>query len=363
MAVETLPDVSVTAPAPTPNRGASPPTDRSAEPHLWADSAVALADELSDSPSPCWGRERQMDMGTLARSMRARMPWPVGQRVLRENGLPRGRGWENTVARLSSEERDYSDKVDTIAQGLKEHLLCGEKLVRFYEVNEKTKATMVEALLNIKPPESPFEDAYPALLSENELEAQSMSPILIAVEELEDGVAAVFASVRSIAMREQLAKEELPDDAIKALAGYDEIVGIKHVRLEAIDVVSFPTAGSHINVRIDYPTGMHRDVGEAAQTRIRTEIATLVKSDNLSSPINLFPLINEMYKAQNEGTVVELAFGTTTASLKHEKMRRRAACLRKEAYHRGGKAALSTPIEPYRLSIMWTLPLGELNLS
>ena len=104
---------------------------------------------------------------------------------------------------------------------------------------------------------------------------------------------------------------------------------------------------------------MHRDVGEAAQSRIKTEIATLVKSDNLSSPINLFPLINEMYKAQNEGTVVELAFGTTTASLKHEKMRRRAACLREEAYHRGGKAALSTPIEPYRLSIMWTLPLGE----
>jgi hypothetical protein len=77
---------------------------------------------------------------------------------------------------------------------------------------------------------------------------------------------------------------------------------------------------------------MHRDVGEAAQNRIRMELATLVKADNLSSPVNLFPLINEMYKAQGEGTVVELAFGTTTASLKREKMRRRAACLREEAY-------------------------------
>jgi hypothetical protein len=133
-----------------------------------------------------------MDMGALARSMRARMPWPVGQRVLRENGLPRARGWENTVERLSNEERGYSDKVDAIAQSLKEHLLCSEKLVRFYDVNEKTKATMVDALLKIKPPGSPFEDAYPALLSEKELEGRSISPILVAVEELEDGVGAVL---------------------------------------------------------------------------------------------------------------------------------------------------------------------------
>jgi hypothetical protein len=143
-----------------------------------------------------------MDMGTLARSMRARMPWPVGRRVLQEIGLPRGRGWENTVVRLSSKEGGYNDKADAVAEGLKEHLLCGEKLVRFYEVNEKTKSTMADVLLKVKPSESAFEDAYPALLSENELEAQSISPILVAVEELEDGVAAVFASVRSISLRE-----------------------------------------------------------------------------------------------------------------------------------------------------------------
>jgi hypothetical protein len=45
-------------------------------------------------------------------------------------------------------------------------------------------ADMVDALLKIKPPGSPFEDAYPALLSEKELEGQSISPILVAVEEL-----------------------------------------------------------------------------------------------------------------------------------------------------------------------------------
>jgi hypothetical protein len=70
-------------------------------------------------------------------------------------------------------------------------------------------------------------------------------------------------------------------------------------------------------------------------------------------------LINQIYKSATEGQVVELAFGTTTASLKHERMRRRAMCLRKEAYHIGGKAALAAPIEPYRLSVVWKLPLAN----
>ena len=298
-----------------------------------------------------------MDMSTLARSMRARMPWPVGRRILQENGIPRARGWENTVARLSSKDDLYSEKIDALTQDLKEHLLCGEKLVRFYEVDQKTKDIMIDTLLGLELPESSFRKAYPALLSDEELEAQPPDPTFIEVEELKDEVAAVFTSVRTISLREALVKEDLPEEVAEALTGYGEIVGIKHVRHEAVDVISIPTTGSHVNVRIDYPNGMHRDVGEAAQSRLRTELAELVKADKLTKPINLFPLINEMYKAQSEGTVVELAFGTTTASLKHERMRRRAACLREETYHKGGKAALSTPIEPYRLSIVWKRPL------
>src|ERR1051326_1871831 len=100
-----------------------------------------------------------MDMSTLARSMRARMPWPVGQRVLRENGIPRARGWENTVARLSNGDA-YADNVEALTEDLKEHLLCGEKLVRFYEVDEKSKNEMIEAMLGAKVPETTFSRAY-----------------------------------------------------------------------------------------------------------------------------------------------------------------------------------------------------------
>jgi hypothetical protein len=183
----------------------------------------------------------------------------------------------------------------------------------------------------------------------------------MSIEETDEGIAAVFGSIRTITVREPVAKEDLPDDAAKLFEGYQEIVGVRHIRQQAIDVVSIPTNGDYINVRVDYPEGMHRDVGEAAQSQTRVLFSKLINKDILTAPVNLFPLVNLMYSARSEGVVVELAFGTTTASWKHEKMRRRANCLRDEAYHKGGKQALSAPIEPYRLSIVWKRKMEEVE--
>jgi len=260
---------------------------------------------------------------------------------------------------LTDPHADYSDQLENLEEVLKEHLYCGEKLVRFYEVDKNSRAEMMRALVRIKIADSPIRDAYPILLPEGELEDYTTEPNLIAVEEVDGGVAAVFAAVRSVMLREPVPTEELPEEALKSLGSYDEIIGIRHIRNEAVDVVMVSSKSPYVTVRVDYPSGMHRDVAEAAQERIREEIATLVQKDRLTAPVNLFPLINEMYKARAEGTVVELAFGTTTASLKHERMRRHAACLREETYHKGGKAALKAPIEPYKLSIVWKIPITD----
>lgn len=40
-------------------------------------------------------------------------------------------------------------------------------------------------------------------------------------------------------------------------------------------------------------------------------------------------------------------------------MRRNRTCLRQEVYHVGGKAALATQIEPYKLSIKYRRPIDE----
>lgn len=210
----------------------------------------------------------------VIRSMRERMPWPVGQRILRELELPRGRGWQNTIDRVSDASEDYSGKAEALEAALKEHLLCGEKLVRYYAATKKAAKEIADALSTKRIPASPFKDSYPLLLSEGQLDDYSTDSILVAVEQTDDGVAAVFASVRSMMFREQVSKSKLPEDARQALEQYDELLGVRYVRSQALDIVAISTKSGVVSVRTDFPVGIHRDIGEAMQSRLKAEFAT-----------------------------------------------------------------------------------------
>lgn len=295
-------------------------------------------------------------MSEIVRTMSERMPWPVAQRILSEIDLPRGHGWEKTIAALSDETADFSAKLESASAALVEHHLCGEKLVRMYKVSPEAKTDIQKKLQRLKLQDSDFKTAYPVYLSADKLEDAPNTPVLIAVEHTDHGTGVVFSSARLVTTREVLDLTDLKDGLYEE---YEEVYGLKHIRHQAMDVVWIPANGNYFDIRIDFPHGMHRDVGEAAQAYIKAQFLTLISDDgNLNAPVNLHPLINKIYRAAKEGIVVELAFGTTTASTKHEKMRRKAKCLREETYHKGGKAALTTPIEPYRLSVIWKLLIG-----
>lgn len=301
-----------------------------------------------------------MSLTEIAQSMKARMPWEVGQKVLELHNAPRSMGWDRTLEKLSDDAGDLGEAEADLREALREHLLCGEKLCRFYELTVGRMEELRAALRQAPISDGPFADAYPLLLTEDQIIANHPSaPHLIALEERDDGIAAVFASTRAIELRETLSVDDLEPAAAEALAGYEEVVAIRHAKSQAVDVVWVPSTGTLIDVRIDFPKGMHQDAGDFAHERMRQIVQNLLGSDFLSTPANLFGLIERMYVEPTEGTVVELAFGTSTASLKHEKMRRRSLCLRSEAYHVGGKAALSVPIEPYKLSIQWDREHGD----
>lgn len=297
-----------------------------------------------------------MEISDIARTMSARMPWPVGRKILAEVGLPRAQGWEKTIALFSDEKKDYSAKLDEAVDALVEHHLCGEKLVSLFQLDAETKAILLTKAAELTPPESALKDVYPVYLTPNDLEVAPNKPTLIAVEETSVGIGVVFSSARVVTVRELLDPNDFKDGLN---SDYEEIYGLKHQRHQAMDIVWIPKQGNFAEIRIDFPDGMHRDVGAAAQAQVATAFSMLVGVSALEHAQNLFPLIGKMYNSQYEGTVVELAFGTTTASNKHEKMRRRGLCLREETYHMAGKAALDTPIEPYRLSIVWKLPIGR----
>lgn len=291
------------------------------------------------------------------------MPWEVAQKVLEINDAPRSMGWARTLEKLcNGEEEETGDVSENLREALREHILGGEKLCRFYRLPQRRMDELRSALLNAQIGDTPFAEAYPVLLPEEAIVANHPTiPHLVAVEQMTDGIAAVFASTRAIELRETIEVESLDPAAAEALSQFEEVVAVRHAKSQAMDVLWVPHTGSLIDVRIDFPKGMQQDAGNFAHERMQQIVQTSLGAAYITDPVNLFGLIDLMYLEPTEGTVVELAFGTSTASLKHEKMRRRSLCLRSETYHVGGKAALNMPIEPYKLSIQWDRQHGEVR--
>lgn len=299
-----------------------------------------------------------MSIEDIAKTMASRMPWDTAKRVFDSGEIEKSHGWDNTVRKLADENADDEEAAAYLSGALSHHILCGEKLSRFYKLSKVDMDALRVAALDLQPKNTEFRKAYPSNISDELIEETfPQKHTLAAVEKNDDGVGLVFASTRAVEMRQPIELDILPEDAAELLEGFSEVVGIKLIKFQAMDVVWIPHKGSFVDVRVDFPRGMHLDTGSAAHEATTTTLAKLIQTDYLASPANLFPLIKKIYEAPKEGSIVELAFGTTTASLKHEKMRRGGKDLRNEKYHQGGKSALNTPIEPYRLSVRWDFDL------
>jgi len=285
--------------------------------------------------------------------MEERMPWTIARRVLEENKISRSQGWERTKKMLLDGDTTPSEKTDQLLSDLLEHTLCGEKLVRLYELSPEELMAFRAAANTLEIPESVAKNRYPLSLTEDQLKAAQLGHTLVAKHQCDSGFALVFSTVRVVVMREPLDATTFPRESAAMLSQYDEIVGLKNQRVQAMDVVWIPNEGKFVEIRADFPRGIPFAAVEQGQLSIKLELGKLLNVDYLHSSVNLFPLIGKMYHNAAEGLVVEFAFGTTTASTKHEKMRRGSLSLRDEDYHKGGIAALEDPISPFKLSIEW----------
>lgn len=300
-----------------------------------------------------------MDINVLdtLKSLRSRTPWPVARRMLQQIGVERSKGWDLTLERADTSLEKFESKEDDILQALRMHAISGEKLASFYEVDAETMEQIRLKAAEIVPPSSPFSEIYPVALSEKALKEMRAGLVLAAVERTDSGTGLVFASARVVTVREPIILSSLDGDLAAELDDYEEIIGVKTVRFQAFDVVWIPDEGSTIDVRVDFPEGTLGEVALAAR-KLSVQAFETAVGVALPEPTNMFALIDRMYGDSSEGIVVELGFGTTTASIKREKMRRKKLDLRNETYHKGGKAALSTPIEPFKVSIIWRRSLG-----
>lgn len=303
-------------------------------------------------------RKLALALTEIAASMRARMPWPVGRLILEEHDVPRGRGWDNTVEKLGREDDAPEGAEEALTEALRQHLLCGEKLTTFYRIAEAQRTNLIDRFLAEPIEDTAASRTFPLLLTDEQLEDEPRAMKLIAVESLEGGLHAIFSSIRVNTIRVNIEDDELSEEVRDELSEYQQLIGVKHIKTQAIDSIYIPRAQHHIDLRVDFPFGAVTEHLEYASRMLASKVTAVAERNVLGTPVNLFPLINYMYHSPQEGKVVELAFGTTTRSLKHEKMRRGAIDLRQEVYHRGGRAALQTAIEPHRISIEYTRNIG-----
>jgi hypothetical protein len=273
--------------------------------------------------------------------------------MLASAGLPRSQGWDRTIRRLEDDDEVYPAATLALEQALLEHYICGEKQSIFFKLSMDEIGALREAARQLHAPDNALREAFPFVASADRLHDATREPVLLHVEEFDQGIAVLFGSVREVSVREEISRADLPSAVSEELGAYDELVGIRHTLHQAMDILWIPIASPYVELRIDAPSGTQQETLDAATQRLVVKCAEINPSLTVQPRLNLFPAIKALYEAADEGTVVELAFATTTASLKHEKMRLKKICLRRERYHSAGMMAIARDISPYKLSIIW----------
>jgi hypothetical protein len=170
-------------------------------------------------------------MGVLdiAVSMRARMPWSVAQRIFRSNEFPRGQGWDKTIERLSNSKPKSLGVENDLEAALVDHYHCGEKTVRLFQLSLERRNALRDRLSHIKIEPSVFQKYFPLLVPDEHLPDEQTSPVLVSLESSQSGAVAIFASVRAVSVREVVDLASMPSRTTGELAGYDEIIGVRHI--------------------------------------------------------------------------------------------------------------------------------------
>ncbi len=296
-------------------------------------------------------------MSAVIESMRERMPWQaVGRMILVREGVNVGRGWDNTIEKLAESKVQLPE--GKLEDALEEHNLCGEKFVKLYRVDDEDRLALQEKIKLLEVVENGFSSAYPKSVPSDAINDLSGVPKLVDVVQNDDGVGAVYAHATRLTTRVHIDLDQILEDPSALEALYDEVVGLKYRNVQLFSVIWVPHNFPYVEIRSDLPAGMTMDLVHGIQKQIRL-ICNELGAVELVDPIDLFPVLDAVYDADGEGTVVELSFTTTSASVKNEKMRRSGLDLRKEPYHIHGKKGLGTPIEPFRMFVRWKVPLGD----
>lgn len=295
------------------------------------------------------GSDAKSDLLDIVIALHERAPWLSAKRLLERYGVPTGHGWENTLQDIRLHDDLRKVDIDGLYRAFVQYVAVGEKSVRFFNVSASQLHTLRSALRA----NAPTINRLPQPRSKAGLrKATAQRPELATVFDEGGDPVAVFKSIVRREERVFMDPDTLSDQVKDAFAEYDQLIAIKTVLRESYSVIKLSADSGRVEVRVDDLFGdSQKLVGDQHQAAY-AQLHTIAGSSAVINPAELFGAIKELYTASDEGTVTTLAFATTTGSLKSERMRS-SECLRKERYHVGGKIALKTDIEPYKIGVKW----------
>lgn len=315
-----------------------------------------------------------MTVAPLLKAMH-RMPWrDVASKAIHLSGGRPRKGWRNTMAAAEEHGDLNGANLGELERLYKEHLLVGEKFTKLYALDQRICEGLREAATKIVVQASPYTSHYPLPLPEADLAAADDEIHLVDVIRSDDGVGLVYCSRLVITKREELIVRDWVDNqknCEEILSQFTEIYGLKVERTQLFHVIWISGEINILDIRVDYPDGMHDDIAHRIHSKIRKDFEASSGIKIPSNPIDLMPAIASIYHNKDEGNVVELSFVTITNSVKNEKMRQARGgyqCLRSELYHVAGTDALKQgiaadseeeAITPFRISVQWPLHASE----
>lgn len=297
-------------------------------------------------------------------AMEQRMSWTLGRAILHSADIPAGHGWDSTRKKLKK-EKFTADQMESVRENCISHIICSDKAVTLIKSPASKRQALADALRAEITRD--FSDRILKQFLDSAPSTAIYKPLLLAVEEREDALYAVYHSTRIKEIRKELNQSDFEDDQAKEVIGeFSEVVGIKRSLSRAFEVIVIPNATERdIEFRMDL-SGAPVEQAAKCRLHIEQELEDRVPRFN-EGYANLFPAIHRLYGDKKAGRVVDMSSVVPTGSTKSEKMRRKGTCLRDEPFHIGGVSAVDGKIEPYSIALAWkpkhsSMPQRELQI-
>ncbi|QOJ23587.1 MAG: hypothetical protein HRU78_07945 [Gammaproteobacteria bacterium] len=277
--------------------------------------------------------------------------------------MPTALGWtlllkkyEETEGNIQYRERWTSNLEDIYLN----HIKYNSKVVYIYELSADIAYKLQSKLNILVSDESRFKDTFPLPVNEKDLKDSSFNPDIFEIETEGEDIRLFSSYKRAFRTRDEIQYsqfngEKTSNALIETLNKYEEVYGLRTDYAQAIDCIILRSNKNRMEFHIDNSHDILLEEVAKVANYYKDRINKFIQkefeiNECLNTAINFYPKIKKLYE-DADGQVTDYGHVTSSASVKHERMKRGIYDLRNEPFHQGGLAAVTT--DGYSITKKW----------